>query len=165
LGRQGITLFVLCPKAWWKSHHTQRWPSTRSNFLRNSSRLVAFSSARISFRETVKGGKLGISSCERWMISEVYRRLKCQEDEELSSRVLQSRWTSLIIIKGRCRSFSCLFLLMTCSTFMWDVALFFYTTQLDKKMTKDTTNTSHLGQSSQHTRQDSTKSQKSLNRR
>jgi len=39
------------------------------------------------------------------------------------------------------------------------------TTQLDKSMTKDTTNISQLGQSSQHTRPGPSKPQESLNRR
>ena len=38
------------------------------------------------------------------------------------------------------------------------------TNQLDKQMTKDITDSSQLGQSSQHTRQDPTKSQKKLSR-
>jgi len=38
------------------------------------------------------------------------------------------------------------------------------TNQLDKQMTKDTTNSSQLGHSSQHKRQGLTKSQKSLSR-
>jgi len=40
-----------------------------------------------------------------------------------------------------------------------------YTTQIDKHMTKDTTNTSQLGQSSQHPRQGPTKHQNDPNRR
>jgi len=39
------------------------------------------------------------------------------------------------------------------------------TTQIDKQMTKDTTDTSQLGQSSQYTRPDPTRPQKNLNRR
>jgi len=39
------------------------------------------------------------------------------------------------------------------------------TTQIDKQMTKDTMNTSQLGNSSQHTRQCPTKHQKDIRRR